>query len=563
MADLPPPVQGPTAKEKKYDRQLRLWGATGQTALEKAHILLVNSGPGVVGVEALKNLVLPGAGSFTIQDSAIVSEADLGVNFFLEEQHLGGYRAEHTCNCLKELNPDVEGHYVTESIDAWLQQPHVLRPYTLLIAVAPIRPQSLARLADYASAALIPLFYIHSVGFYSHFSLHLPPAYPIVDTHPDSETTSDLRIVRPWPELLQYAQEKTTDLESMDSEDHGHVPYIALLLHFLEVWKMTHDGAVPSNYKEKTEFRETIARAAKTDTPEGGEENFDEAVAAVLKLLNPPEIRSAVREIFTAPECLLVRQDSPSFWVIANAIGMFYTKYGVLPVPGSVPDMKARSADYIQLQKIYKSKARTDLAEVVESVRFLERNAGRGSAIEEKDIEAFCKNAAHIKLVRGRPFHIVKPDQKLSWGERAKPIAQMLTFPDSLVPLYLAFLAWDQFAATHDKDNLGGAPVVPGESNQGADTETLIDIAFQMLKDLVKEGHADIGDEELTNIRSQTRDFVSEIVRAGGAELHNIGALTGGMVSQEIIKVITEQYVPVDNTCVFDGIRSKSMVFKV
>jgi amyloid beta precursor protein binding protein 1 len=52
-------------------------------------------------------------------------------------------------------------------------------------------------------------------------------------------------------------------------------------------------------------------------------------------------------------------------------------------------------------------------------------------------------------------------------------------------------------------------------------------------------------------------------VRAGGAELHNIGALTGGMVSQEVIKVITEQYVPVDNTCVFDGIRSKSMVIKV
>jgi len=52
-------------------------------------------------------------------------------------------------------------------------------------------------------------------------------------------------------------------------------------------------------------------------------------------------------------------------------------------------------------------------------------------------------------------------------------------------------------------------------------------------------------------------------VRAGGAELHNIGALTGGMVSQEVIKVITEQYVPVDNTCIFDGIKSKSMVIKV
>lgn len=88
-------------------------------ALENAHILLINSGPGVVGVETLKNLVLPGIGNFTIQDSAIVREADLGVNFFLEEDRLGGYRAEHTRNLLKELNPDVEGHAVTEVRSSW------------------------------------------------------------------------------------------------------------------------------------------------------------------------------------------------------------------------------------------------------------------------------------------------------------------------------------------------------------------------------------------------------------------------------------------------------------
>lgn len=56
----PPVLHGPTAKEKKYDRQLRLWAASGQAALENAHLLLVNSGPGVIGVETLKNLVLPG-----------------------------------------------------------------------------------------------------------------------------------------------------------------------------------------------------------------------------------------------------------------------------------------------------------------------------------------------------------------------------------------------------------------------------------------------------------------------------------------------------------------------
>lgn len=36
------------------------------------------------------------------------------MNFFLEEEHLGGFRAQHTCNLLKELNPDVQGHFITE-----------------------------------------------------------------------------------------------------------------------------------------------------------------------------------------------------------------------------------------------------------------------------------------------------------------------------------------------------------------------------------------------------------------------------------------------------------------
>lgn len=60
MAQTPPALQGPSEKERKYDRQLRLWAAEGQAALESANILLVNSGSGTVGVETLKNLVLPG-----------------------------------------------------------------------------------------------------------------------------------------------------------------------------------------------------------------------------------------------------------------------------------------------------------------------------------------------------------------------------------------------------------------------------------------------------------------------------------------------------------------------
>lgn len=51
--------------------------------------------------------------------------------------------------------------------------------------------------------------------------------------------------------------------------------------------------------------------------------------------------------------------------------------------------------------------------------------------------------------------------------------------------------------------------------------------------------------------------------RSAGAELHNVASLTGGMVAQEAIKLITKQYVPADNVCVYDGIHSKIDVIKI
>ena len=58
-------------------------------------------------------------------------------------------------------------------------------------------------------------------------------------------------------------------------------------------------------------------------------------------------------------------------------------------------------------------------------------------------------------------------------------------------------------------------------------------------------------------------EAAEEVARAKGGELHNISALTAGMVAQEVIKIITKQYIPIDNTCVFDGITSRTQVLKI
>jgi NEDD8-activating enzyme E1 regulatory subunit len=91
---------------------------------------------------------------------------------------------------------------------------------------------------------------------------------------------------------------------------------------------------------------------------------------------------------------------------MVRALSQFVQKHGVMPLPGTVPDMKAQSADYMELQAVYKSKAREDVAEMLSRVRNLEYAFRPELEISGKDVEAFCKGAGHIKVIRGLPLFL-------------------------------------------------------------------------------------------------------------------------------------------------------------
>jgi len=53
-----------------------------------------------------------------------------------------------------------------------------------------------------------------------------------------------------------------------------------------------------------------------------------------------------------------------------------------------------------------------------------------------------------------------------------------------------------------------------------------------------------------------------EISRYGGAELHVTSAFTGGCVAQEVIKIVTNQYVPVDDTLIYSSAMASVRTFQ-
>lgn len=537
-------------RDKKYDRQLRLWAASGQDALENAHILLLNSGPGIVGIEALKNLILPGIGKFTIVDEAEVREEDLGANFFLSETSLGNSRAQATASYLQELNPEVTGLGVTENVETFVNKPNSLALYSLIMLMGPASSVILDKLSLHASHHSIPFFYMHSIGFYSHFSVQLPPHYPCVDTHPEPEETEDLRLLKPWPELTTFMRVKTRDMDTISDHEHGHIPYVLLLLYYLEVWKESHDGRPPSGYQEKKSFKTLVEQGARKSSAEGAGENFEEGIKAVNKSLNLPEISNGLRAIFEAEECNSPTAETPNFWIIANGIRDFHSRHGELPLPGALPDMKAQSADYIQLQNIYKAKARKDLAEVTDKVRATEAELMRDKSIDEREIEAFCKGAAAVKLIQGRPIKVAQAPTKLDWADTAKALCRELNDEASPFFLYIGFLAYD-YTRSERRDAKG---------EHCSSSEPMVSYCNDTIQRLQSQAGLEV---DFESAMSTVEKVVAELDRAGGGELHNISALTGGIIAQEVIKVITKQYIPFDNTCVFDGIASKAGVFRV
>lgn len=59
-----------------------------------------------------------------------------------------------------------------------------------------------------------------------------------------------------------------------------------------------------------------------------------------------------------------------------------------------------------------------------------------------------------------------------------------------------------------------------------------------------------------TELPDEADDAIGEIARAPFSELPNTAAFLGGMVAQEVIKMITKQYVPVKGYCVIDLIET-------
>ncbi|CAL8097439.1 unnamed protein product [Orchesella dallaii] len=543
MTSASPSPKSPevSEKSKKYDRQLRLWGDHGQNKLERSQVCLINAN--ATGTEILKSLVLPGCGSFVIVDGHRVTQEDIGNNFFLDVDSLNKSRAECAVRLLLELNADVAGEAIADHPDSLLNtDPKFFNRFTVVIGCH-LGERVLATLSKVLWESGIPFLHVQTTGMIGWIRIQ-QNEHTIIESHPDNPK-SDLRLDVPFPELVSHMD----SIQLENREDTVKTPWLVLLYKALKSYisqgrqnENVSDCSPPERYpfsgKQKTEFKNYLREFLRSVGLEDMDDSFEEALKAVntaiLRTTVPDEVKAILEDAKTS-------KPENKFWILCAALKEFINdRDGQLPLRGVLPDMTADSEKYIKLQNVYRDKATKDANEIFDKACQIMKQSGKqGLSITVEEVRLFCKESHNLRLIRGYPIH---EELASSPNSVLVDLAQNMEECDQELMFYIILRAHLRF---HNEYS-----TYPGSD----DSETDISRFKTTMMKMLNEWNTSVVARE---------DCIHEICRYGGAEIPSVAAFVGGTAAQEVIKIVTNQYVPLDNTFIYNAITSTTRSLKL
>lgn len=290
---------------------------------------------------------------------------------------------------------------------------------------------------------------------------------------------------------------------------------------------------------------------------------------------------------------------SSHFWLLVRAVRDFIAAEGkgsIYPVSQNLPDMHCKTAHYVTLKLIFQRKAAADLAAVRAHLRALESQLGLPAEhVGERELESFVRNIRTLRIIRTRSLadeygadgtsapaadgsgsstfqtealrELLEEaaemeaaaaeddaaassmsDSPMGSGSAAAP-KQRRPHNPSNVQWYLALRAADIFLSREGRaagTGEGGAVATPAQLN--ADVRALQSIGEDLLRDI---GLSD-------TLPSIDLSVLAETVRSAASEPHVTAAFMGGVASQMTLKLLLRQYVPLNNTLIWNGLFASS-----
>ncbi|MCP9258808.1 NEDD8-activating enzyme E1 regulatory subunit [Dirofilaria immitis] len=282
------------------------------------------------------------------------------------------------------------------------------------------------------------------------------------------------------------------------------------------------------------------------------EENFVEGRAAMIRSLKRTEVdTTGDKELLDHPKAR--HPDLARFWLLTAALRRFTIAHKVLPVRGSLPDMISDSESYVLLATKFRDKAKQDAMEVKNYLNALLVERGLPiDIIKFDDCEFFCKRLLFTGTTRDDYCSRNKIVEILNDIRNASFEPNSVTGVPEISPAvwYILLRAIDRFHS--EKSRFPGTNGVPC-------TIDAYDLKARVI-DLITE--IDLKDKRVM-LEKIPQIAIDEMCRYGASELHVIASLIGGIAAQEVIKLITHQYISLDNTLVFDGHTQHAQTYRL
>ncbi|KAI0565934.1 NEDD8-activating enzyme E1 regulatory subunit APP-BP1 [Gracilaria domingensis] len=415
----------------------------------------------------------------------------------------------------------------------------------------------------------------------------------------------DLCVHHPFPQLRDLAE--ATDLQSIsDTTQLSHVPFVIILTKAVQLFRSRNNNQLPQTTQHKQLFKQLVQSLRPAHCPSTAQ-NFEEALKpSNLRLcyaqtnVIPPNVQAVLSHPNSNPQtsnAFLVQieqpqphvfpeimhyskqQNKPSpksmddderqitssipsdnraatriaqqrarFWLLAAALRQFVQEGARLPVRGSLPDMTADTESYIALQRIYSDKADNDAKRVFHFVQRIAEERAIDIDIDEAFVKSFCKNVHSIHVLSTKSIK----EELIAWNLDAFKEAAMLeggldaSTNGKASPYYAILRAVDKFHRQNGR--YPGSDAVMKEND------------LALMHSYVSEIKEQLG---LQSNSGLWRDETEEVVRYANAELHNVAAFMGGIAAQEITKIITQQFIPLDNALIVNMAEQSSTSFAV
>ncbi|KAI0989200.1 hypothetical protein GJ496_011310 [Pomphorhynchus laevis] len=500
----------------KYDRQIRIWGDYGQQCLETSNVCII--GVTAANCEALKGLILPGLGSFTIVDSKKSLEAYSLSNFFYHHNE-NLTKSECVLESLQNLNTSSLG--CTAEYEVVISD---VNKYTLfIVADGELAEDKFEELAEQLWNAEVPMLLVFSRNNVGAI-IPLFQEMCVIDAHVDFDLKG-LCLYKPFETLNDMCKQTFTD-----NEDVKVIPWPLLVLHY---------SSANSDVCER--LNSVCESLINTDANEC--RNFQEAIKYAKRSLENPLQHDKLACMFNYIENKLININKAAnsqiairnrmFWIIFGGLKRFVADEAFrMPVNPQLPDMHSNTSLFTMLKTVYRDQAAKDLQRLIEICQSLLPDAEINLTL----LKIISANCSSTTVVRGRSYRQIK--EIALKNEDANP------------PL-CAIISRHLFNARWNRN-----PVYTDNPSDHSFTLSEYKKLPAILKlDKIQRYQKIKGrDGDITKINNMHLNNVVDCILDGSD--NNLAPVTnwiGNAVAHEAIKIITGQYIISPKILIFDG----------